>query len=212
MGKCVSNATAIEVDDAILLAAGKNDAAAKGILALGTDQSQFQQPFQGITQLLEMWAQIAATRVADAEFCDQSGVVYSALGQILNAFRIAMQFELIKGGGVLEELCAGRQFLLQVGEALAKGEMLRKLNEANQVASLPAPVAIEQVLARVNVEAGASVLMQGTESHELGANRGEAPAPVVPLQVREQRNALFQLFQILTHSAYRSLQRQGTNL
>jgi hypothetical protein len=35
---------------------------------------------------------------------------------------------------------------------------------------------------------------------------------VVPLQVREQRNALFEPFQILTHSAYRSLQRQGTNL
>lgn len=108
MWKCVCNAAAIEVDDAILLAARKNDAAAKSILALGTDQYQFQQPFQGITQLLEMRAQIAATRVADAEFCDQSGVVHSALGQILNAFLIAMQFELIKGGGVLEESRAGR--------------------------------------------------------------------------------------------------------
>jgi len=45
--------------------------------------------------------------------------------------------------------------------------------------------------------------MQGTVSDELGANRGGAPAPVVPLQVREQRNALFQLFQILTHGVYR---------
>ena len=113
---------------------------------------------------------------------------------------------------MLEELRAGRQFLLQVGEALAKGEMLGKLHKANQVAALPAPVAIEQVLARVNVEAGASVLMQGTESRELGANRGGPPAPVVPLQVRQQRNTLFEPFQILTHSAYRSLQRQGTNL
>jgi len=123
-----------------------------------------------------------------------------------------MQFELIKGGSVLEELRAGRQFLLQVGEALAKGEMLRKLDEANEVASLPAAVAIEQVLARVDIEAGASVLMQGTESDELGANCGGAPAPVVPLQVREQRNALFQLVQILTHGVYRSFHRQGTNL
>ena len=61
---------------------------------------------------------------------------------------------------------------MQVSETLAKGEMLRKLNEANEVAALPAAVAIEQVLARVDVEAGASVLMQGTESDELGANRG----------------------------------------
>jgi hypothetical protein len=82
--------------------------------------------------------------------------------------------------------------------------MLGKLNEANEVASLSASVTIEQVLARVDVEAGASVLMQGTESDELGANRGWSPAPVVPLQVREKRNALFQLFQILTHSAYLS--------
>jgi hypothetical protein len=45
MGECVSNAAAIEVDDVILPAAGKNDAAAKRILALGADQSHLQQPF-----------------------------------------------------------------------------------------------------------------------------------------------------------------------
>jgi hypothetical protein len=45
MGECVSNAAAIEVDDAILLAARENDVAAKRILALGVDQSHFQQPF-----------------------------------------------------------------------------------------------------------------------------------------------------------------------
>src|ERR1700692_2003754 len=101
-----------------------------------------------------MRAQVATARVANAEFFNQSGIVHPTLGQILNAFRITMQFELIKGGGVLEELRAGRQLLLQVGEALSKGEMLRKLNEANEVASLPAPVAIEQVLARVDVEVG----------------------------------------------------------
>src|SRR6516165_12008163 len=150
-----------------------------------------------------MRAQVATARVANAEFLDQSGVLHPALGQVLNAFRKTMQFELIKGGGVLEQLRSGRQFLLQVGEALAKGEMLRKLHEANEVASLPAAVAIEQVLARVDIEAGASVLMQGTESDELGANCSGAPAPVVRLQVREQRNALFQLFQILTHGQHK---------
>src|SRR6516225_12101475 len=150
MGECVSNAAAIEVDDAILLAPGENDAAAKGILALGADQSQFQQLFQGIAQLLEMRAQVAAAGVTQAELLDQCRMVHATLGQVLNAFRIAMQFELIKGGALLKELRAGRQFLLQVGEGLAKGEMLRKLNEANEVATLPAPVAIEQVLARVD--------------------------------------------------------------
>src|SRR5215472_8615234 len=159
-----------------------------------------------------MRAQVATPRVANTEFFNQSGIVHPTLGQVLNAFRITMQFELIKGGGVLEQLRAGRQFLLQEGKALAKGEMLRKLHEANEIASLPAAVAIEQVLARVDVETGASVRMQRTESDELGANCGGAPTPVVPLQVREQRNALLQLFQILAHGVYRSFQRQGMNL
>jgi hypothetical protein len=90
---------------------------------------------------------------------------------------------LIKGGGVLEESRAGRQLLSQVGEALAKGEMLGKLHEANQVAALPAAVAVEQILAAVDAEGRASVLMQGAESDELVASSGGAPAPVVPLQV-----------------------------
>jgi hypothetical protein len=62
-------------------------------------------------------------------------------------------------------------------------------------------VAIEQVLARVDVEAGASVLMQGTESDELGAHCGGAPAPVVPLQVREQRNPFLPGARVRTFSS-----------
>jgi len=34
-------------------------------------------------------------------------------------------------------------------------------------------------------------LMQGTESDELGTSAGAASGPVVPLQVLQQRNALF---------------------
>src|SRR6516164_1456933 len=122
-----------------------------------------------------MRAHVATARVANAEFINQSGIVHPALGQILNAFRITMQFELIEGGGVLEELRAGRQFLLQVGEALAKGEMLGKLHEANQVASQPAGVAVEQILAAVDPEGRASVLMQGAEPDEFVASSGGAP-------------------------------------
>ena len=137
---------------------------------------------------------------------------HATLGQIVHAFAMAMQFELVESGGLREQLGGGSQFLRQVGNALAEGEMLRKLDKANQVAAAPTAVAIEQVLARVDVEAGASVLMQGTESDELGASCGAVPAPVVPLQVLQQRNALFELFQILAHgvhilpaSSYKSL-------
>ena len=55
-----------------------------------------------------MRTQAAAAGVANAEFLDQSGDLHPTLGQILNAFRIAMQFELIKGSGVLEQLRAGK--------------------------------------------------------------------------------------------------------
>ena len=87
---------------------------------------------------------------------NQSGSVHPTLSQILNAFRIA---------------------------ALAKGEMLGKLHEANQVAALPGAVAVEQIFAGVDEEGGVGFLMQRAESDELGASLGGAPAPVVLLQV-----------------------------
>src|SRR5215470_11888759 len=55
-----------------------------------------------------MRAHVAAARIANAKFLNQSGIVHPALSQILNAFRIAVQVHLIKSGGVLEELRAGR--------------------------------------------------------------------------------------------------------
>ena len=58
-----------------------------------------------------------------------------------------------------------------------------KLHEANQVASLPAAVTIEQILAGVDVEGGTGVLMQGTKSDELGVSSGRTTTPVVVLQV-----------------------------
>src|SRR5215469_13225302 len=90
--------------------------------------------------------------------------------------------------------------------------MLGKLHEANQVAAQPAGVAVEQILAAVDTEGRASVLMQGAEPDQFVASSGGAPAPEVPLQVLEQRNALFEPFQILTHGYLPSFQRQGTNL
>jgi len=80
--------------------------------------------------------------------------------------------------------------------------MLEKLHEANQVAALPAAVTVEQILAGVDVEGGAGFLVQGAESDELGASLVGEAAPVVPLQVLEQRYALFEPFQILAHGVY----------
>jgi len=80
--------------------------------------------------------------------------------------------------------------------------MLRKLNKANQVPAAAAALAEEQILARVDVERGMGFLMQRTESNELGASTGAVTGPVVPLQIVEQRNALFEPFQILAHGGW----------
>jgi hypothetical protein len=47
-----------------------------------------------------------------------------------------------------------------------------------------------------------SVLMQRTESRELGAGIEPMPSPVVALQVLQQRNALFEPFEILAHGVH----------
>src|SRR5260370_6567237 len=125
--------------------------------------------------------------------------MHAALGYILNAFGVTVQFQLIKDSSVMEQLVAGGELLFEVGDTLAKGEMPRQLDKTNQVSALRAAVTVEQVLLGVDAETGMGLLMQGTQPHELGANGDLMPGPMVPLQVLQQRNALFEPFQILPH-------------
>ena len=85
-----------------------------------------------------MRAQVAAVRITDAEFLDEGGIAHAALSKVLNAFVVAVQFQLIKGSRVPKELSSRRQFFLQVDNALAKREVMIKLDKANQVATLAA--------------------------------------------------------------------------
>jgi hypothetical protein len=112
---------------------------------------------------------------------------------------------------VREQLGSGGEFFLEIGNALAKREMARQFDKANQVATTPAAVTVEQVFSGIDVERGMSVLMQRTESRELGAGTDPMPSPLVPLQVLQQRNALFEPFEILAHGVHSSFQRQGMN-
>src|SRR5215469_3471177 len=137
MGEGTANAATIQVDDVILLAAGENHAVAKSIEALRTHQARFEQPFQGIAEGLQVRAQVAATGIANTEFLDESGIVHSALREILNAFRITVEFQLIEGGRVREQLGSGGEFFLEINNALAKREMARQFDKANQVATTP---------------------------------------------------------------------------
>ncbi|HWO39678.1 MAG TPA: hypothetical protein VNO32_63730 [Candidatus Acidoferrum sp.] len=122
MGKGGAHTAAVEVDDAMVLAARKDHPAAEGILTLRADQADFEETFQGIAEGAEMRAQVSAARIANAEFLDQGGIAQSTLRQAVNAFGMAVQFELIKTGGVFEQLGCGCEFLQQVGDTLAEGD------------------------------------------------------------------------------------------
>src|SRR5215471_3023563 len=79
--------------------------------------------------------------------------------------------------------------------------MLRKFDEANQVTAALTAMAVEQVFAGIDVKRGPVLCVQRTESHELRSTADAASGPVAPLQILQQRNALFELFQILAHEA-----------
>jgi hypothetical protein len=90
---------------------------------------------------------------------------------------------------------------LEVSEALVKGQVLRQLDEANQVAALTAAVAVEEILAGIDIEGRPSLGVQGTESHELGALTRWPASPILLSQVIEQREPVFESFEILAHGA-----------
>jgi len=78
---------------------------------------------------------------------DQIGIVEAALGQIVNGFGVAMELELIEGGGLVQQPGRGNwrraQFPLQMTNTFTERETQRKLQEANEVTAAPAAVALE---------------------------------------------------------------------
>src|SRR4030095_2046196 len=70
-----------------------------------------------------------------------------------------------------------------------------------QVAAALTAVAVEQVFAGIDVKRGSGFCVERTKSHELLSAAGAARGPVATLQILQQRNALFELFQILVHGA-----------
>jgi hypothetical protein len=78
--------------------------------------------------------------------------------------------------------------------------VLEQLDEADQIAALPAAVAVEKILAGVDIERRAGFLVQGTESHKLAARAGGLTRPVLLAQIVEQGKALFELLEI--HGAF----------
>lgn len=152
----------------------------------------------------EMPAQVPAGGVADAQFLDQGGIVHSALPQIVQRLRVAIELLLIEGGGLLEHISrvsARSALLLEVSEALAEGQMAGQLEQAQEIAALAATVTVKEIFAGVDIERRAGFRVQRTEADELGAVADRPGDPVLLLQIIEQRKALLEFFEILAHGA-----------
>ena len=155
MGEGGSDTAAVKIDDACAQTAGEDDALVEGIVALRIEQAETLQEIARISLSGEMATQVPARGVADAQFSDQGGIVQSALLQIAQRLRIAIELLLIEGGGLLEHnsRVGGRSaLLLEVSEALAERQMTRQLDKANQIAALTATMTVEEIFAGVDIE------------------------------------------------------------
>src|SRR5467141_3320121 len=151
-----------------------------------------------------MTAQAPAWGITDAQFFDQGGIVQSALLQIAQRLRVAIQLLLIEGSGLLEYISriSGRSaLLLEVSDTLAKRQMTGQLDKANEIAALAATVTVEEILAGIDIERRPGFRMQWTESNEFGAESDRPGGPTLLPQIIEQRQTLFQFFEALAHGA-----------
>src|SRR5215469_2094631 len=149
-----------------------------------------------------MSAQAPAGSITNPQFLDRGGIVQSALVQIVECLGMAIELVLIESGGLLQNggRVGGRStLLLEVSEALAKGQMAGQLNKAQKIATLTAAVTVEEILAGVDIKRGPGFRVQRTESHELGTVTGRPTGPILLPQIVEQRQAQFEFFDILAH-------------
>jgi hypothetical protein len=84
-----------------------------------------------------------------------------------------------------------------------------EFHKPNQIAAVPTAVAIEQVLTGVDIKGRARFLVKGTQAHKLLPGTAPARLPVMPLQIFQQWQVLFELFQIRVHGS-RSSQIEAT--
>jgi hypothetical protein len=117
-----------------------------------------------------------------------------------------VELKLVKRGSLLQQF--GRrdrnlaQFRFQVFYTLAEGKAQRKLNPADQVSTAPAAMAIEQILAGIDIEGRFGFLMQRAESDELVLLTSPAGAPLPSPQVVQQGQLLFEVIEILIHHPF----------
>src|ERR1700680_615727 len=104
MGEGGADTAAIEINYAALQVAREDDAPAKGVAALGVNQPRAQQQIQRITEIGQMTPQIATGRIAEAQFRNSVRIFETSLLQILRRFGVALQLDLAKTRGFIEQL------------------------------------------------------------------------------------------------------------
>ena len=154
----------------------------------------------------EMTAQAPAGGVADLQFFDQGGIVQSALVEITASLRgsdpVAVDRKRQSARALQRRVVRRSGLLIQVGEALAEGQMAGQLDKANQIAALAAAVAVEDILAGVDIERRPGLVVQRTEPDELGTATGRLTGPVLLPQIIQQRHSPLECFDVLAHSAF----------
>ena len=92
-----------------------------------------------------------------------------------------------------DRLLQGRSLVFdrtQPHRGLAEGKPFPQLHQTDQIAAAPAAMAIENVLAAVDVERRLGLPMERTESRHFGASAAPQHFPASLFQVIKQRNAL----------------------
>jgi hypothetical protein len=115
---------------------------------------------------------------------------------------VAVELTLVKSNASLQQLSRVRglaQFPFQVFYTFAEGKAQRKLNPADEISAAPTAMAIEQILAGVDIKGRFRFAVERAESNELLLLTSTAGAPLPSPQVVQQRELLFEVFQILIH-------------
>lgn len=91
-----------------------------------------------------MTVEVSAGSITDRQFRDQAGITEPTPLEIVHRFRMALELKLVKSRGLIQQPSRrGRgEFLLQSGDTFSEGEMQRKLDKTNEVASATAAVAV----------------------------------------------------------------------
>ncbi len=129
----------------------------------------------------------------------------SALLEIAQRFRVAIELLLIEGGRFLQHgggVSWSSTVLIEVSETLGEGQLPGQLDKAQEIATLTTTVTVEEIFVSVDIEGRASFPVQRTEADELVAVSGRPGDPVLLPQIIEQRQALLEFLEILAHGLF----------